>query len=296
MPAVAVVSQTGQLLPLAAYADGSWKLLGWPGISSAYDLRRAPLVPATIDAIPRDWFTPLKALPASWRLQILNGQAREIHVLAPARWDDGTAWSIGIRVDYRVRESGEEFDAGIAVAGAAAALPVRRLDQTSAEWRAIVRSHASAFGAAERTGRARSGPSDPVPDDEELSKELSKADVDLREIRVGRESAYYYFSSRLLRPSAFGRRDPACGGTIGIHVGLLSRRGNGPFAIEWIRGRSAACAEGSNAVEIVGGVKVGDEVRFVVKRGGDDWTAYAIADPEGPQSALLSGPLPSRQN
>jgi hypothetical protein len=314
-PVVAVVSQTGQLLPLAAYADGNWKMLPWPGISSAYDLRRAPLVPATVDAIPRDWFTPLKALPASWRLQTLDGHARDIHLLAPARWDDGTAWSVGIRVDYRVRENGEEFNAGIAVAGAATALPVRRLDRASAEWRAIVRSHVSAFGAAERAGGGPSGSRDPAPrersgvrvpasdrvgesegrspskDDEELSKQLLKGDVDLREVRVGPDSAYYYFFSTLLRPSAVEPRTANCSGTIGMHVGLLARRRSGPFAIMWIRGRTAACADGSDAVDVVGGVKVRDGVRFVVKRGGPDWSEFDLADPAGAESELLARPV-----
>jgi len=291
MPVVAVVSQTGQLLPLAAHVGGSWKMLPWPGISVAYDLRRAPSVPATVDAIPHDWFAPLTALPASWRLQTLDGHARDIHVLAPARWDDGTAWSVGIRVDYRVRENGEEFDSGIAVAGGAAALPVRRLDSASAEWRAIVRSHVSAFVAAEPTGGQRSGSRDPVPDDAELSKQLLKGDVDLREVRVDPGLAYYYCSSTLLRPSEVRQRAANCGGTIAMHVGLLTRHGRGPFSMKWIRGKTAACAAGSDAVDVLGAVRVRNEVRFVVKRGGTDWSEFDFADPSGAESELLSRPV-----
>src|SRR5215831_7898507 len=134
-PIVAIVLTDGKLLPLAARAGSDWQLLPWP----RHDVQESqePSVPASVAAIPKEWFAPLTSLPSTWRLEAINGKRTSIHAATPTRWQVATFEAVGLTTDYVDPDPAQrtfDFNAGIAVSGDVDTLPVGELDEASPEW------------------------------------------------------------------------------------------------------------------------------------------------------------------
>ena len=143
-PVVAVVLTDGKLLPLAARSSSDWQMMPWPR-HEFQEAQPAPPVPANAAAIPKNWFTPLAALPSTWRLQPLNGKPTTIHAVSPTRWQIASFDAVGFATDYVDPDPNRrsfDFNAGIAVYGDVDALPTRELDEGSPEWAHLVARHA----------------------------------------------------------------------------------------------------------------------------------------------------------
>jgi hypothetical protein len=291
---VGIVSQTGKLLPLAAFIGGTWKYLPWPNYE---DLNESPPpgpVPVELSLIPRQWIAPLSELPKAWHLADLSGSIRETHLGRPRPWVDATFTSVGIQLDMRPRDGNEDLEAGIAASGKGVLLPVRSLDASSMEWHQIVKFHVAAIQAAERVHARRVKGAVVVPSQRMLTAELLSGEIHVAQIEVNSRLSYVYFDTFLIRPTRPADRALNCA-TTASHAGLLQRRNGGPTQVVWIAGGVQGCGSlEPPGMEILGAIAMRDVVRVVVKWGGDDWVQYALVDPGGPKSRFLAPAMPPR--
>jgi hypothetical protein len=293
-PVVGIVSQSGKLLPLAFFEAGKWKYLPWPDHDDVIESGQPPAVPDRLANIPRDWLEPLTSVPASWQLMLLNQSRRDVRLESPAAWVDAGFTSVGLTIAgfARTWNGGEDMEGGIAVTGNATAVLVSALDASSKEWRNIVERHVDAFQAAERA-RAKHVPGAVViPTQRVLMTELLHGEVRLAVIDVSPALTYIYFDTFLQRPTRPADRALNCD-TTASHVGLLDRRSGRLTHVKWLSGGVDSCGL-STGLAVIGAVKVEDQLRVVVKWGGDDWVQYALVDPAGAQSAFLAPAMPTR--
>ena len=294
-PVVGIVSQTGKLLPLAFFESGEWQYLPWPEHDDENDSRPPPTVPPGLADIPPDWLEPLAQVPAVWRVSLTNHVAHEARLDVPATWTDAGFTSVGLTIAGfpRTWSGGEDMEAGIAVTGDAAALPVQAFDASSSEWRAIVTRHVAAFQAAERAQAKRVQGGAAVPTQRTLAAQLRHGEVHLAVIEASQALTYMYFDTFLIRPTRPADRALNCD-TTASHVGLLVRRTGKPAQIKWLSGGGDSCGALGTGLEVLGAVHAGNRARVVVKWGGDDWVQYALVDPAGPKSRFLAPAMPTR--
>ena len=290
-PVVAIVLTDGKLLPLAAArAGGDWQLLAWP----RHELQdgRAPLaLPASAAAIPRDWFSPLPALPSTWRLETINGRRTAIHAAAPTRWQIATFDAIGLSTDYVDPDPAQrsfDFNAGIAVAGDVDTLPIRELDEASPEWAHLVARHAKAFLSADRTDAKARGARLKGRTVATTTKDLRAGDVSLYRVELDAKQAYEYFEATVPRaPSPDA--PPACATPHVEYRGLIERRGR-TETVRWLWSSGPACSTAASVTELVGGLRGAGGVRLVVEDSSDRAQSFAVVNPAALQSEIRRGP------
>ena len=284
-PVVAIVLTNGKLLPLAARSREGWTLLPWPQHGSE-DENPGPTVPASLSDIPKAWFAPLSALPTVWRFQPIGHRPLLIHSGSPAKWEMATFDAIGLVTDYvDHRVNGYEWlDAGIAVAGDVEALPLRRFNAASVQWRDIVTTFANSFVEAERADARSRHQSRRIPSAAALTAQLLKADVELYEVSAAGGLTYYYD----LRRHVYG------GGAKCLlevyHRGLMTRDG-ASLSKKWMAALDDGCDDPSQVMQLVGGVRFHGRVHLVAKYSGDDWETYELLDPADPK-AEFGGDFP----
>jgi hypothetical protein len=87
----AVLRQDGILIPFATI-DGGWKNL-WPMPV------RSPVVPATLDAVPKAWW-PGEGLQIEWTRWTSDGERAPLKVTAPAWFRAQCLANVGLRTDF----------------------------------------------------------------------------------------------------------------------------------------------------------------------------------------------------
>jgi hypothetical protein len=292
-PVVAIVLTDGKLLPLAAAAGGEWRLLPWPR-HDVTEPQAPPPVPASVAAIPKEWFAPLASLPSTWRLQEINGKRSAIHAVAPTRWQVATFDAVGLSTDYVDPDPDQrsaDFNAGIAVSGEVDTLPVDELDESSAEWAHLVARHAKAFLGADRAAAKRRGVRLKGRTTATETKALRAGDVSLYRVRLDPKHTYQYFEVAVTGPSDPGVPRPACATPSTEYYGLIEQRGR-TETVKWLSTAGPGCESRAAAMDVVGAVRDGNGVRLVVEYSGGDRQSFAVVDPAAPESQIRRGPRP----
>jgi hypothetical protein len=289
-PVVAIMLTNGRLLPLATLSNGEWTLFPWP--QHDREDNPSPRMPAHLDTIPQDWFSPLAVLPTTWRMQPVNGQSQFVRTGRPTMWSIAAFDTIGLETDYvdadpDHRES--DFNAGIAVDGDLETLPVRQFQESASEWAALVRRHAPAFFDAERADARRQHERFKGRSVAATAKELRSAEVSLYRVDLGHGDAYAYFEAIVRRPGDAESKRFGCPTQSVEYHGLLERR-RGREVMKWIAGAALDCGTLTEVMQVLGGVRVGGRVFLVVEYSGDDWQDFAVVDPAGPESKIRRGP------
>jgi hypothetical protein len=68
------------------------------------------------------------------------------------------------------------------------------------------------------------------------------------------------------------------------HFGLIEHQRKSGLHLKWIRARSLSCQDHSEGTEIVGAVRVTEQIRLVVKGGEGERVGYGFADPRASES------------
>jgi len=152
-------------------------------------------------------------------------------------------------------------------------LPVRHLYGSSPEWRAIVDAHAFAFAKAERAAAIR-----PRISGSALRSQLRKGEINLWAVEANSDLTYFYFTTFLIRSRG-------CENSMTQHVGLIERHRAGGSRLKWIRAASLSCSSHSDGADIIGAVRVSDQIWFVVKGGEVDPFNYGFANYREPRTA-----------
>jgi hypothetical protein len=289
-PVVAVVLTDGKLLPLAARPSGDWQLLPWPrhGIQES---QPALPVPANAAAIPKNWFTPLAALPSTWRLQPLNGKSTTIHAVSPTRWQIATFDAIGLTTDYLdpdPQKRSFDFNAGIAVAGDVDTLPVQELDEASPEWSRLVARHGKSFAGADRADARRRGLHFKGRSAATIANELRSADVSLYRIEIDSKHWFEYFEAVVPRPHDAGTQGLKCPAPTVEYHGLIEQHGR-TQTVRWLSSGGLTCDDTTEATEVIGALHGAEGVRFVVEYGGEDRQSFAVVNPATGEAGMRRG-------
>ncbi len=294
-PVVAIVLTDGKLLPLAVRPSGEWQMLPWP----RHEFTESPTpasIPANAAAIPKEWFAPLSMLPATWRLQPINGQATAIHTSAPTRWQIATFDAVGLATDYVYPDPTQrsfDYNAGIAVSGNAETLPVRELDEASPEWAHLVARHVKAFLNVDRVDAKQRGVRLKGRTTATATKELRAGDVSLYRVELEPKRAYEYFEVVVQRPGdADPKRPVNCAMASVEYRGVIEQKGR-TETVKWLAGAPPACGDPPTVAEVIGGLRSPDGARFVLELSGDDWQSFAIVNPAGPAFQVKRAPRPA---
>jgi hypothetical protein len=294
-PVVAIVLTDGKLLPLAVRPASEWQMLPWPRHELA-ESPTPPSIPANAAAIPKEWFTPLSTLPATWRLQPINGQPTAIHTAAPTHWQIATFDAVGLATDYVDPDPAQrsfDYNAGIAVSGNAESLPVRELDEASPEWAHLVARHVKAFLNADRADAHRRGVRLKGRTTVTATKELRAGDVSLYRVELEPKRAFEYFEVVVQRPGGADPGRPVNCATASIEYrGVIEQKGR-TETVKWLTGEPPICGDPPAVAEVVGGLRSPDGVRFVLEMSGDDWQSFAIVNPAGPAFQVKRAPRPA---
>jgi hypothetical protein len=298
---VAIVLTDGKLLPLAVRPAAEWQMLPWPRHELS-ESQAPALIPPTTAGIPREWFVPLPALPATWRLQPINGtSATAIHAATPTRWQIATFDAVGLATDYvdpDPQQRSFDYNAGIAVSGNIDTLPVRELDEGSPEWAHLVARHVKSFLNADRADARKRSVRLKGRTTVTATKELRAGDVSLYRVELDPKHAYEYFEVVVQRPGNADPTRPVGCATASIEYrGVLELKGR-TETVKWLSVAAPTCGDPANAAEVVGGLKSADGVRLVMELSGDDWQSFAIVNPAGPEFPVTraprgAGPLPA---
>lgn len=293
LPVVAVVLTDGKLLPLATMKPGAaeWQPLPWPR-HRAQDAQAAPLVPATMAAIPREWFAPIPALPSTWRMQAINGARTSIHVAAPTRWQVAMFDAVGLATDYVDPDPTQrsfDFNAGVAVAGDVDTLPVRELDEASPEWAHLVARHVKAFLAADRKDAKQRGVHLKGRTTVNTTKDLRAGDVSLYRVDAEPKHAFEYFEVTVQRAAGPADPRPACPTPTVEYRGMLELRGRTEL-VRWVSSSGPVCRPNGTIMEVVGGLRGSAGVRLVVEYSNAGAQSFEVINPVLPEAQIRREP------
>ncbi len=144
--ALAVLRRDGLLIPFASFNRDTWQLT-WP-----FGLRGVE-IPATLDAVPRQWWGTRR--PDQWRAWLPGGENLAIELRAPAMFAMFCSKILGLRSTYRSRlpmppVPVEPFPKdGVAVSGEVPIEPIETVDRESVEWSRLAVALLPEFDRAE---------------------------------------------------------------------------------------------------------------------------------------------------
>ncbi|HEX5475505.1 MAG TPA: hypothetical protein VFX12_12665 [Vicinamibacterales bacterium] len=148
---VGILRSDALLLPIAINDGRDW-WNAWPFSDEGDESVQGLPLPGSLDTVPENWLPPGTRLPREWRVQMVRGGDRIIHLGRPARPARfSMAAMIALETDYGGRRTADDQDIdsedGVAVAGRAALGRFTGVPDTTA--RALVAAMSTDLFAAE---------------------------------------------------------------------------------------------------------------------------------------------------